>query len=128
MLINNRRYFVDCIDVLDTPLPPATVVSAPGSGYQYHTQDLFCTLFLFNDKIVIAKRESTDRTGRELAGLTDIHKLASDMRRQRSSSSSGLNRSPWKSKAKQMKFCGEMDLGELTARESSSRGEAVQLR
>lgn len=113
---SSGRYFIDCIDVLDTPLPTSSIGSAPGHGTEYavHTADLFCTLFLFNDQIIIAKRETNDRTGRALVGLDDINKLATDMRMQRSTSNS---RSPWKGRAKTMKFRGAIDLGELTARD-----------
>lgn len=115
---SSGRYFVDCIDVLDTPLPGTDIPSHANIGdYAAHTAELFCTIFLFNDQIVIAKRETTDRRGgRALVGLDNINKLASDMRMQRSTGS----RSPWKGRAKTMKFKGAFDLGELVAKDAGN--------
>lgn len=125
-LINSHRYFVDCIDVLDVPLSSAQASAAGGSGYQHHTQDLLCTLFLLNDKIVIAKRENTERTGRTLVGLDNIGRLAQDMMTHSAPSTTGP-KSPFKGRNKSMKFVGEFDLGTVIARESDTYGFSLFL-
>ena len=78
-LISSGRRFLDCIDVedncgeagLDPDSPTAGMFSAslatPGSSSSNST--LHCTLFLFNDKLIIAKRNNGEKSGRSLAGL-----------------------------------------------------------
>ena len=122
-MTNSKRYFVDCIDVFDTPLPSATSSTAPGTGYAYHTQDLLCTLFLFNDCFIIAKRKIIDQTGRELVGLDNINKLTADMLRMQQASNG--TRSPFKGKTRSMEFCGKFDLGDLVAKDLGSHGEGI---
>lgn len=74
-LISNSRRFVDCIDVedvvSDTVAPLASSVSGPALG------NLHCTLFLFDDKLMIVKRPGNgEKGGRMLSGLHDLDKLA----------------------------------------------------
>ncbi|EIW82335.1 hypothetical protein CONPUDRAFT_164953 [Coniophora puteana RWD-64-598 SS2] len=68
-LISNSRRFIDCIDVEDV-LDVGSSSSASASG------SLHCTLFLFDDKLMIAKRPSNEKSGRVLAGLSEVDKLA----------------------------------------------------
>lgn len=60
-LFSNSRKFVDCIDVEDVLSDPpgssaASTTSAPASS-------LHCTLFLFDDKLVIVKRPGNGEKG-----------------------------------------------------------------
>ena len=71
-LVSNSRRFIDCIDVedVDAPLPPGTSASSFSVGA------LHCTLFLFDDKMVIVKRPGNgEKPGRTLAGLDELEKL-----------------------------------------------------
>lgn len=69
-LISNSRQFVDCVDVQDVlgPEPHAPISSTgPTSAGMLH-----CTLFLFDDKVMIVKRPA-EKSGRTLAGLDPPH-------------------------------------------------------
>ncbi|TIA70445.1 hypothetical protein E3P91_03059 [Wallemia ichthyophaga] len=61
-LISHNRTLIDSIDVDDLPTPLTSHIDDP----------LPCTLFLFNDKLVIAKRPSAHARGRKLSGLDDL--------------------------------------------------------
>ncbi|KAJ6598900.1 hypothetical protein DFH09DRAFT_1129515 [Mycena vulgaris] len=64
-LFSNSRRFIDCIDVediqSDAPISSAASVNSSSAG------SLHCTLFLFDDKLLIG--------GRALAGLDELDKL-----------------------------------------------------
>ncbi|KAI0797051.1 hypothetical protein C8Q75DRAFT_223510 [Abortiporus biennis] len=70
-LYSNNRNFIDCIDVQD-------VLSYSDSPFDRDAQslgNLHCTLFLFDDKIVIVKRPGNgEKAGRKLAGLDDLER------------------------------------------------------
>ncbi|EJF62298.1 hypothetical protein DICSQDRAFT_104681 [Dichomitus squalens LYAD-421 SS1] len=69
-LISNSRQFVDCIDVQDVIAPdPHAPVSSSGPA---SAGTLHCTLFLFDDKVMIVKRPA-EKSGRTLAGLDPPH-------------------------------------------------------
>ncbi|KAI1796072.1 hypothetical protein LXA43DRAFT_988206 [Ganoderma leucocontextum] len=69
-LISNSRQFVDCIDVQDVLGPDAHApVSSTGPA---SAGTLHCTLFLFDDKMMIVKRPA-DKSSRTLAGLDPPH-------------------------------------------------------
>lgn len=73
-LFSNSRRYIDCIDVEDT-LNDAPVSSAPSSSSSTATS-LHCTLFLFDDKILIVKRPGAgEKSGMTLAGLDDLDKV-----------------------------------------------------
>ncbi|KAF8663361.1 hypothetical protein AX16_000937 [Volvariella volvacea WC 439] len=72
-LFSNSRRFIDCIDVEDiitdgtSSSTTATSTSAPS---------LHCSLFLFDDKLMIVKRPGNgEKGGRMLSGLNDLDKL-----------------------------------------------------
>lgn len=74
-LISNSRRFIDCIDVEDIIVdgPPG----ASSSATSMSATSLHCTLLLFDDKIMIAKRPgSGEKSGRLLSGLDEVEKLA----------------------------------------------------
>jgi hypothetical protein len=74
-IISNSRRYIDCIDVEDVVSDPGIPSSAPGSSSS--TGSLHCTLFLFDDKLVIAKRPGNgEKSGRALTGLDEMEKLA----------------------------------------------------
>jgi protein ECT2 len=71
-LISNSRRFIDCIDVEDVDVP----TFSGGSSSNSSSGTLHCTLFLFDDKLVIVKRPGNgDKPGRTLTGLDEIDKL-----------------------------------------------------
>ncbi|TIA88129.1 hypothetical protein E3P99_02789 [Wallemia hederae] len=61
-LISHNRTLIDCLDVDDLPTPLTGHVDEP----------LPCTIFLFNDKLAITKRPSSNARGRKLSGLDDL--------------------------------------------------------
>lgn len=74
-LISNSRRFIDCIDVEDIIVdgPPG----ASSSASSLSATSLHCTLFLFDDKLMIVKRPGNgEKSGRLLSGLDEVEKLA----------------------------------------------------
>jgi hypothetical protein len=73
-LFSNSRKFIDCIDVDDIISEPA--LSSTASSTSIAGNILHCTLFLFDDKLVIAKRPgSGGKGGRALTGLDELDKV-----------------------------------------------------
>ncbi|KAF8897687.1 hypothetical protein BD779DRAFT_1608223 [Infundibulicybe gibba] len=73
-LFSNSRKFIDCIDVedvfTDTPLPSSASTSTSNAG------SLHCTLFLFDDKLMIVKRPGNgEKGGRNLSGLDELDRM-----------------------------------------------------
>ncbi|KAF7352650.1 DH domain-containing protein [Mycena venus] len=73
-LFSNSRRFIDCIDVedilSDAPTSSSASVNSSSVG------SLHCTLFLFDDKLLIVKRPGNgEKGGRALAGLDELDKL-----------------------------------------------------
>ncbi|KAJ7765035.1 hypothetical protein DFH07DRAFT_811208 [Mycena maculata] len=73
-LFSNSRRFIDCIDVedivSDAPTSSAASVNSSSGG------SLHCTLFLFDDKLLIVKRPGNgEKGGRTLSGLDELDKL-----------------------------------------------------
>ncbi|KAG1752636.1 uncharacterized protein EDB91DRAFT_1103601 [Suillus paluster] len=74
-LISISRRFIDCIDVND--IVQDGPVSASSSVSSIPLNVLHCTLFLFDDKLMIVKRPGNgEKSGRLLAGLDDVDRLA----------------------------------------------------
>ena len=76
-LIKHSRKFIDCIDVEDVLAPsPETHLSSSASSATGSSagSSLHCTLFLFDDKLVIAKRPG-DKCGRAMTGLDHPDKV-----------------------------------------------------
>ncbi|GJE84556.1 RhoGEF domain-containing protein [Phanerochaete sordida] len=75
-LISHSRKFVDCIDVEDVFAPAPDYLSTVGTPSSSSSKEtsLHCTLFLFDDKLVIAKRPG-DKNGKALTGLDDLDKV-----------------------------------------------------
>lgn len=70
-LISHKRELIDCIDVEDySVLSPAHASMSPASN-----QPLPCTLLLFDDKLVIVKRQHASISGRAVTGCDDVVKL-----------------------------------------------------
>ncbi|KDQ64245.1 hypothetical protein JAAARDRAFT_27871 [Jaapia argillacea MUCL 33604] len=75
-LISNSRRFIDCIDVEDViTMDPQASSTGPGGGGTATSTSLHCTLFLFDDKLLFAKRPNGEKGGRALAGLDDLEKV-----------------------------------------------------
>ena len=72
-LFSNSRRFIDCIDVEDvlTDVP----VSSAASSTSASATSLHCTLFLFDDKLLIAKRPNNEKGGKTLTGLDSVEKV-----------------------------------------------------
>lgn len=73
-LFSNSRRFIDCIDVEDilTDVPLSSAASTSTSP----ASSLHCTLFLFDDKLVIVKRPGNgEKAGRVLSGLAELDKV-----------------------------------------------------
>jgi hypothetical protein len=128
ILVKQYRYFIDAIDVLDIiPDTPNPTV-------------LHCTLFLFNDTIVIAKKPSNGQlTGKVLAGLDDMDRLVAAMIKSKGTSSSlnsvvsgstdffskslGVHNTPTKLKKGSMRFKGLIDVHDvIVANEAGPTG------
>ncbi|KAG5716704.1 Rho guanine nucleotide exchange factor gef2 [Termitomyces sp. T112] len=72
-LFSNSRRFIDCIDVEDILNDTAAPVSTSSSTVLV---SLHCTLFLFDDKLVIVKRPGNgEKSGRTLSGLDEVDKV-----------------------------------------------------
>lgn len=78
-LISVHRRFIDCIDVDDFPLDSSAAASGIGASFS-GLKPIPCTLFLFDDRIVIVKRAHASTSGRKLVGLDDIGRLTSQMK------------------------------------------------
>lgn len=100
-LISSNRYFITCLDV-DELVDSSTT--------------LRCTLFLFSDKLVIAKRPSGEKTGRQHAGLDNLDNLAVLYSTSNfTSTQSSMLGSPKKLKKGVMGYRGTIELLELRA-------------
>jgi hypothetical protein len=72
-LFSNSRRFIDCIDVEDiiTDAP----MSSASSSTSVSSSLLHCSLFLFDDKVVIVKRPNGEKGARSLSGLDGVDKV-----------------------------------------------------
>ncbi|GAA97533.1 uncharacterized protein L969DRAFT_44294 [Mixia osmundae IAM 14324] len=122
-MISSSRYFVDCLDVMDSPRA-ANGSNSPASAASRKANALNCTLFLFSDCLMIAKRPSSSGPdGRSLAGLENIDQLAKVMKMHRSGSQIAyltkayepMGSTPTKVKKDCMGFKGLIKLEELIA-------------
>ncbi|KAF8338748.1 uncharacterized protein EI90DRAFT_3038954 [Cantharellus anzutake] len=104
-LISNSRNFIDCIDVDDVPVDLYHHSGPSGSSSTL----LPCTLFLFDDKLMIAKRHTSSSSGRALAGLDEADRLA------KSGILNGLT-----SKRNAMSCKGVVDITEVVATDPGS--------
>jgi protein ECT2 len=70
-LISNSRRFIECIDVEDSYCPAGgSLEDIAGVGIE----PLKCSLFLFDDKLMIVKRNG-DKPVMALSGLNDLNKV-----------------------------------------------------
>ena len=70
-LISNSRRFIECIDVEDSYCPAGgSIDDIAGAGID----PLKCSLFLFDDKLMIVKRNGDKPVG-ALSGLNDLNKV-----------------------------------------------------
>ena len=74
-LFSNSRRFIDCIDVEDNIMDAPMSSAASSTATMGSSTVLHCTLFLFDDKVVIAKRPNGDKGGRSLSGLDGVEKV-----------------------------------------------------
>lgn len=104
-MVSNSRKFIDCIDVEDNGGMDIGGSFSSGSmgsnSTSSSTGPLHVTLFLFDDKLMIVKRPN-DKSGRTLAGLDELERLAK---------SGGLPSS--KIRKSGMTFKGVVDLTEV---------------
>lgn len=72
-LISNSRRFIDCIDAEDHMPESQLVIGGNSSSLN---APLHCSLFLFDDKLMIVKRPGNgEKSGRALAGLDELEKM-----------------------------------------------------
>ncbi|KXN89579.1 Rho guanine nucleotide exchange factor gef2 [Leucoagaricus sp. SymC.cos] len=72
-LFSNSRKFIDCVDVEDILSEPSMT---PASSAAAANNMLHCTLFLFDDKLVIVKRPGGgEKGGKALTGLDELDKV-----------------------------------------------------
>lgn len=72
-MFSNSRRFIDCIDVEDILLDAPMSSAASSSSL---VASLHCTLFLFDDKLLIVKRPGNgEKSGRSLSGLDELDKV-----------------------------------------------------
>ncbi|KAF9534699.1 hypothetical protein CPB83DRAFT_780431 [Crepidotus variabilis] len=71
-LYSNSRKYIDCIDVEDILDMP---ISAAASSTSLALTSLPCTLFLFEDKLLIAKRPNSEKGGKALTGLDSVDRV-----------------------------------------------------
>lgn len=113
-LISSRRRFIDCIDVEDVlvdaspSLSSAASINSTASG----VGALHCTLFLFDDKLMIVKRQNGEKSGRSLAGLDDVEKFTNG---------SGFPKGIMKKGG--LSFKGVVDITDVVATDVSGPGE-----
>jgi hypothetical protein len=72
-LFSNSRKFIDCIDVEDVLAD--VPMSSTASSSSVSASSLHCTLFLFDDKLLIAKRPNNEKGGKTLTGLDSVEKV-----------------------------------------------------
>jgi hypothetical protein len=114
-LISNSRRFIDCIDVEDVLTDPSTSSSVAGAGTSSGSS-LHCTLFLFDDKLMIVKRPGNgEKGGRTLAGLDDLERLTK---------SGGL---PLGMKKSGMSCKGVVDVTDVVATDVGGAGESLNV-
>ena len=85
--MSNKRDYLDCIDVDDlvgdrnlhhtssknlSPVRRSGEGAIPASPERSSGGNLPCTLVLFNDKMLIVKRQSSSVSGLEVTGLSDV--------------------------------------------------------
>ncbi|GAA5826318.1 hypothetical protein JCM11251_007252 [Rhodosporidiobolus azoricus] len=104
-MIDSDREFVGCIDADE-------IIEVADS----RPTTLRCTLFLFNDYLLIAKRPSGDKTGKVCTGLDDIERLLTLYQTSHlSSTQASLLGSPKKLRKGILGFRGLVDLSEVVA-------------
>uniref|UniRef100_A0A0W0EZG9 DH domain-containing protein n=1 Tax=Moniliophthora roreri TaxID=221103 RepID=A0A0W0EZG9_MONRR len=73
-LFSNQRRFIDCIDVEE--LPVDAPLSSAASASSSNLSPLHCSLFLFDDKMLLVKRPGNgEKGGRSLSGLDELDKF-----------------------------------------------------
>ncbi|BGP05508.1 hypothetical protein JCM10049v2_001314 [Rhodotorula toruloides] len=115
-LVGFDREFIDCIDADE-------IIEIADS----RPTTLRCTLFLFNDKVLIAKRPSGDKTGKVHAGVDDIDRTVSLYQTSHlSSTQASLLGSPKKLRKGVLGFRGLVDLAEVVAVDFGTSAAAPQ--
>lgn len=106
-MVGYDRTLIDVLDV-DEILPSTDSSSRP--------QTLRCTLILFSDKVLVAKRPSGTKTGRQLMGLDDPdHLVLLYQSSHLSSTQASLIGSPKKLKKGSMGYRGHVDLLDVSS-------------
>ncbi|KAL5487604.1 hypothetical protein ACEPAI_5712 [Sanghuangporus weigelae] len=122
-LISSSRRFIDCLDVVDNLVdaagmsPYGSMSAGAGASTSVNASvsggSLQCTLFLFDDKLMIVKRSGNDKTGRSLAGLDDVERVAN------SGLVSGKSRNLPGTRRNGMSFRGVVDVTEVNVTDIS---------
>lgn len=130
-LISHKRELIDCIDVEDFVGLSAShsnhSVSSSAAGYGYGSMSpahasnaagnaLPCTLLLFDDKLVIVKRQHASISGRTVTGCEDLVKLTEGGGGPATVMAMGL-------KKDKLSFKGVVDLSSVIGVDSGEAGE-----
>ncbi|KAF8524603.1 hypothetical protein BU17DRAFT_84640 [Hysterangium stoloniferum] len=76
-LISIRRRLIDCIDVEDVPVDNMPLASSMSVSTTASASSVMpCTLFLFDDKLMIVKRPNASASGKILTSLDQVDKAA----------------------------------------------------
>ncbi|CAO1638739.1 unnamed protein product [Sympodiomycopsis kandeliae] len=122
-LFSVHRRFIDSIDVDDFPLDYAGgAVFSPGSSQA--ARPIPCTLFLFDDSILVAKRSNPLSSGRQLLAIDDLDRLADEMKTftERSGTSANQNKKP------ELGFRGVVDIADVIATDLGGPDLQLQFR
>lgn len=113
-LFSIHRRFIDAIDVDDFPLE---YMSGNGAGSMFspsssqNSKAIPCTLFLFDDSIVVAKRANSSSSGRQILALNDLNRLADEMKTFTERSGAAANQI----KKPELGFRGVIDIADIVA-------------
>lgn len=110
-LFSVHRKFIDAIDVDDFPFDaPGGSTALLSPGMSTAARPTPCTLFLFDDVLVVAKRTNPNSSGRKMLNLDDVNRLADEMKTvtERSGTAAQPNRKG------DLGFRGVSDLADLT--------------
>lgn len=119
-----HRRFIDAIDVDDFPVDAGSLAATmdPGlfSPMSTSSRAVPCTLFLFDDAVLVAKRNNPHLSGRQLLGLDNLDRLADEMKTftEKSGASSSQQ-----SRKGELSFRGVSDIMDVTATDLGGPGK-----
>lgn len=116
-LFSVRRKFIDAIDVDDFPIDGPSAMFSPSAAVA--SRAVPCTLFLFDDSVLVAKRLSPTASGRRILCLDDLNRLADEMKTFTERSGSSAQQG----KKAELGFRGVSDIMDIQASDLGGSGE-----